>query len=233
MQNYQTCPRESIECVGDQILYTEDAGTIQLDPETHDSLTDIQLKYVPGLTSNLLSVSTISKSNLITVFKDNYGGVFRKEDVIIKGKPILKALEHNGTYKVNLNISKNNVALRASLSNKMYSLWLKRFGRVGVNRLNSLKNGLVDGITQTITSGADLCQICLDSKQTRTPLPTGGVKRGTKLLEIIHSDVCEVTDTLSWEGYRYFVTFIDDKSRYTMIAFLRKKNEVFEKFKSC
>ncbi|KAJ1528125.1 hypothetical protein ONE63_008039 [Megalurothrips usitatus] len=76
IKNYKTYPRESIECAGDQILHTEGAGTILLDPEHNNGLSEIQVKYVPGLSSNLLSVSTIAKSNLVTIFIDNFGGVF-------------------------------------------------------------------------------------------------------------------------------------------------------------
>jgi hypothetical protein len=65
IQNYKECRKESTECAGDQI-----------DQEQLNGLSKIQ---VQGLRSNSLSVSTISKSNLVTVFVNNYGGVFRKE----------------------------------------------------------------------------------------------------------------------------------------------------------
>jgi len=229
--NYNALPGEVIECAGDQILHTKGEGTVHLDSLKHNGLSEIKVKYVPGLNSNLLSVSAIAKSNLVTVFTDNYGGVFRKEDITIKGKPILKAIESNGTYKVNLEAFQNHAALKASL-NSEHSKWHKRLGHIGKNGLSILKGGLVDGIPQKVTYGTDPCHTCLESKQTRAPLPNSGAKRATKLLEIIHSDVCEVTDTLSWEGYRYFLTFIDDKTRYTMIALLKSKAEVFEKFRS-
>jgi len=215
--NYSSLPKELVECAGGEILHTEGAGTIHLDAEKYNGLSEIKVKYVPGLSSNLLSVSTIAKSNLVTVFIDNYGGVFRKEDIIIKGKPIVKAIESNGTYKVNLEVIESHVALKAS-ADKQHSQWHKRFGHIGNNGLSNLKGGLVDGIPPNITNGTDPCQTCTGTKQTRASLPNGEANRANRLPEIIHSDVCEVTDTLSLEGYRYFVTFIDDKSRYTMIG---------------
>jgi hypothetical protein len=115
---------------------------------------------------------------------------------MIRGKPILKAVENNGVYELILSIKESNVALISTLSCKIYSLWHKRFGHTGKNSLAKLTNGLVDGIAQNITSGPHPCQICLEIKQIRAPLPNGGTKRATQLLEIIHSDVCKVTDTI-------------------------------------
>jgi hypothetical protein len=248
MQNYRSCSQERIECAGDQILHTEGAGTIHLDSEKYNGLSEIQVKYVPGLTNNLLSVSALSKSNLITVFTDKYGGVFHKEDIIIKGKPIIKAVEDNGTYKVDLELIKDKAVFKANLCSKSYSLWHKRFGHAGKNSLRKLISGLVDGIPQDITNGTDSCHACpeletdmdgtdpchtcLESKQTRAPLPNHGATRATRLLGLVHSDVCEVTDVTSWEGYNYFVTFVDDFSRYTMVALLKRKSEVFQKFRT-
>ena len=52
-----------------------------------------------------------------------------------------------------------------------------------------------------------------------------------KLLEIIHSDVCGLMTTLAREGFSYFITFIDDYSRYGYVYLMKYKSEAFEKFK--
>ena len=51
------------------------------------------------------------------------------------------------------------------------------------------------------------------------------------MLGTIHSDVCGKIETKSLGGAEYFVTFIDDKSRYTWVYVLKHKHEVLEKFK--
>jgi len=51
-----------------------------------------------------------------------------------------------------------------------------------------------------------------------------------EILEIIHSDICGPFQTHIHIGCTYFITFIDDKSRYTTIYFLKLKLETFEKF---
>ena len=50
-------------------------------------------------------------------------------------------------------------------------------------------------------------------------------------MEIVHTDVCGPMSVPSIGKARYFVTFIDDKSRKTFVYFLRQKSDVFEKFK--
>jgi len=183
---------------------------------------------VPNLTSNLLSVSSIAKSGLATVFIDNICGIYRKEDVVLKGEPLLSTVESNGTYKLSLEVQ-SNVALKTKCSE--VDLWHKRFGHLGKNSMELLKTGLVDGFTDKNLKLSDSCEICLRSKRSGPPSQVeGGATRAKNVLELIHSDVCEVTDALTWGGHRYFVTFIDDLTRFTMIGLLKTKNQVFEKF---
>ena len=48
---------------------------------------------------------------------------------------------------------------------------------------------------------------------------------------MIHSDICEYNGVLTRGGKRYFITFIDDSSRFTYVYLLRTKDEAFDKFK--
>ena len=57
------------------------------------------------------------------------------------------------------------------------------------------------------------------------------MERATDLLGIIHTDVCGPMSISTRNGYRYFVTFTDDLSRYGYIYLMKHKSETFEKFK--
>ena len=59
----------------------------------------------------------------------------------------------------------------------------------------------------------------------------GTMERATDLLEIIHTDVCGPMSVEARGGYRYFLIFIDDLSRYGYIYLMTHKSESFEKFK--
>ena len=51
------------------------------------------------------------------------------------------------------------------------------------------------------------------------------------MLELIHKDVCGPISTQAKGGYEYFITFIDDSSRYGYVYLMRWKSEAFEMFK--
>ena len=61
--------------------------------------------------------------------------------------------------------------------------------------------------------------------------PFGG-KRVKQILEIVHSDLFGPMKVPSLGKSMYYVSFIDDFSRNTWIYFLKKKSEVFDRFKN-
>ena len=62
------------------------------------------------------------------------------------------------------------------------------------------------------------------------PFPRG--KRNTNLLVIVHPDVFVLNDFLIVGGNKYFITFIDDCSRFVHIYLMKSNNEYFTMFKS-
>ena len=50
-------------------------------------------------------------------------------------------------------------------------------------------------------------------------------------LELVHTDVCGSMNISSIGGNNYFLTFIDDFSRKTLIYLLKSKDDVFHCFK--
>ena len=51
------------------------------------------------------------------------------------------------------------------------------------------------------------------------------------MLELIHTYLCGPTQTRYLGGASYFMKFIDDRSRYTWVYFIRRKGDAFEYFK--
>ena len=68
------------------------------------------------------------------------------------------------------------------------------------------------------------CQTCVTSKLNKKSC--GFVFRETKLLELIHTDLKDLKQTMTRECKKFYVTFIDDFSRFTKVYLLRNKHEM-------
>lgn len=100
-------------------------------------------------------------------------------------------------------------------------MWHRRLGHVSFNTLKSLMKIPVSGDMK--------CVVCAEGKHARSPFSENGT-RATKLLGIIHTDVCGPFPVQSLGSAKYFVPFIDDYSRRVCIYPLKSKAEVFSKF---
>nr|GEU55696.1 retrotransposon protein, putative, Ty1-copia subclass [Tanacetum cinerariifolium] len=67
-------------------------------------------------------------------------------------------------------------------------------------------------------------------KMTRKPFPYR-IERAIDLLRLIHTDVCGPLRHVSRQGASYFITFMNDYSRYGYVYLLKHKHEFFETFK--
>ena len=75
----------------------------------------------------------------------------------------------------------------------------------------------------------DKCKTCMLTKITRQPF--SNVVRESKLLELVHSDLCDFHSTPSIGNRKYVITFIDDSTRFCYVYLLNSKDEALEKFK--
>lgn len=181
--------------------------------------------YVPGLTANLLSVSTLVDRDFIVVFSENGCEIYDRSDCHVKGKVLYSCENVKGVYKFKADT--NQTLFSAPMSDE-FELWHRRLAHLGASNMKLLRDGLARGVSFKIPDKLQ-CEPCLKGKQTRKPFNKSGAKRASEVLELIHSDVCGPLSVESNGGKRYFLLFIDDKTRYTFVYFLREKSEVFSK----
>ena len=87
------------------------------------------------------------------------------------------------------------------------------------------------GILSNLESASNsTCEACLQGKMTRSPF-VGQMERAKDVLEIIDSDVYGPFSKMVRVGVYYFITFIDDLSRFGHLFIMKNKFESFEKFK--
>ncbi|GJT78749.1 zinc finger, CCHC-type containing protein [Tanacetum coccineum] len=93
-------------------------------------------------------------------------------------------------------------------SNRLRNGHYKRLGHVHFKRMQDMsKDGLIPAFDMEIKK----CKTCMLTKITKKPFQN--VKRKTKVLELIHSDLYDLHATPSLGNKKYFVAFIDDASR--------------------
>lgn len=116
------------------------------------------------------------------------------------------------------------------VSREKTMLWHQRLGHIGEKGLQILHGkGMVDGMSNS-SLDFDFYENCVYGKQNRVSFPSSG-KRAKQILELVHSDVFGPVKVPSLGKSVYYVSFIDEFSRNTWIYFLKKKSEVFDRFK--
>ncbi|RVW65270.1 Retrovirus-related Pol polyprotein from transposon TNT 1-94 [Vitis vinifera] len=70
------------------------------------------------------------------------------------------------------------------------------------------------------------CDSCKLGKSKTLPFPLH-TSRASHCFDLIHSDVGDLPRLVYMRNLNYYVTFIDDHSRFTWVYFLRSKSEVF------
>ncbi|RVW49121.1 Retrovirus-related Pol polyprotein from transposon TNT 1-94 [Vitis vinifera] len=105
------------------------------------------------------------------------------------------------------------------------TLWHRRLGHISIDRIKRLVN---DGVLSTLDfTDFETCVDCIKGKQTNKS--KRGATRSSTILEIIHTDICSLD--MDSHGQKYFISFIDDFSRYMYLYILHNKNEALDAFK--
>ena len=204
------------------------SGKVKWDSRLGDiELHDVML--VPDFNQNLVSVKKMTEKGATVTFNKAKVEVSLDGNVVATGQ--LDKSSSGALYmldgKPNM---QENFAHAVQVRNRIED-WHKRLGHASPDTLvHMAKEGLVDGLQLVGNTKMPFCETCQFGKQTRNPFPKEAV-RSKKVLELIHSDVCGPMPVNSVGGSRYFVTFVDDCTRYTAVYFMNKKSEVLKYFR--
>jgi len=185
------------------------------------------------LAINLISVSKLDDAGVKTVFEKDTCKMVRGALIFMQGVRIGTLYKLQGSIVVDecnsSMVPKNGVENLVVFGEKIM-LWHQRLGHIGEKGLRILHGkGMVEGMNNS-SLDFDFCDNCVYGKQNRVSFPSGG-KRTKQILELVHSDLFGPVEVISLGKSVYYVLFIDDFSRNTWIYFLKKKSEVFDRFK--
>ena len=113
-----------------------------------------------------------------------------------------------------------------------HSLLHQRLGHISKDRLEQLiKEDLAHGVIVDPKSELhDLCEHCIAGKHHCDPFPHLSLNHSSKLFGQIHSDLHGPLPRTPY-GYCYWMTLVDDNSRFKRVYLLKKKSDAFTCFK--
>ena len=204
----------------------EGRGKVILKMTSGKELTLNDVLHVPDICKNLVSGSLLSKNGFKLVFvSDKF--VLTKNEMFV-GKDYLS----DGFFKMNVmtvvpkSINNNKIDSSAYLLESS-NIWHGRLGHVNYDTLRRLIH--LDYLPKFNIDPNQKCETCVESKLKKVPFHS--IERSTEPLDLIHSDTCDLKFVQTRGGKKYFITFIDDCTRYCYVYLLKSKDEAIEMFK--
>ena len=185
------------------------------------SLLDVLV--VPNLTKSLLSVSKLTQDNEVDVLFSN--PIFRIQNRHTK-ETLAQGKRKNGLYV----LEHGHLAFLARLSSRRlhgsFELWHSRLGHVSYDIISNLRTlGCLS--LSSVLPHPNSCASCQLSKNKRLSFDIN-TQRSLHVLDLIHCDLWGPSPVTSVDGYRYYVVFVDDYSRFTWLYPLQKKSDFYD-----
>lgn len=177
---------------------------------------------VPNLTKNLLSVAKFTHDNLVFfVFAPTFYRIYDLQT----GALLFQGPCKDGLYPLTLSSPSTSPVPHAFVTTSS-STWHNCLGHPSSLVLSRLRPHL----GSQFQLNKEFCTGCALSKSTQLPY-SPNPNHATSLFSIVHSDVW-MSSIPSVSGFRYYVLFTDDFSRYSWIYLMKRKYEVFTHFKT-
>ncbi|PKU84004.1 Retrovirus-related Pol polyprotein from transposon TNT 1-94 [Dendrobium catenatum] len=183
--------------------------------------------HVPRLSHNLLSVNKLTHDNSCFILFDANGFIIKDART---NKTLLQGPCHQGLYPISNRSAasftppKHLAALHSPLLEP--ELLHQRLGHPSSSTLHTFSTYFPS--TKKLMSSFH-CSACVRAKSHRLPF-TKSLSQTTTALELVHCDVWGPSPTLSLQGYKYYLLFVDDYTHFTWIYPLRAKSETFATF---
>ena len=227
------CFRPTQPWGGDEKLYlgnsstseVEGVGKIALKMTSGKTVTLINVLHVPDVRKNLVSDSLLSMNGFKLVFvSDKF--VLSKNEMYVR-----KGYLSDGLFKLNVMtvVTKDDLnKVASSYVLESSNIWHARLGHINYKSIKKLMNM---GLLLKFDCPNEKCQVCVESKFSKPPFHSVD-NRLSEPLDLIHTYICDMKSIPSRGGNKYFITFIDDCSRYCYVYLLSSKDEVVNTFKS-
>jgi len=188
---------------------------------------------IPKLKLNLASVGQICDSGdyLVMFFGSFYCVQDLQSQKLIRigyrenGLYILDELKVPVTVAAAVTTTVNLSSFRLSLSSSSFYLWHSRLGHVSSSRLRFLAStGALENLK---TCDISDCSGCKLAKFSALPF-NRSIYVSSSPFDLVHSDVWGPFSVATKGRSRYYVSFIDDHTRYCWVYLIKHRSEFFE-----
>ena len=221
---------QSISLGDNRIVTSIERGSVALEVADQNQrrrillLTDVL--YVPDLGTSLISCSSLGKKGVNMTFTNNKCSLI---DTIENNETITVAYCKDGLYWINAKVvaSPRSLCMAKATAHSDVEAWHRRLAHTNKQKIRYLiRSGRLDTVNQDRTN---VCTDCNEGKQTRA-VAKGHLESASTIGGVIHSDIVGPLPP-SHDGYIYFITFIDEMSRFAVAKPLQRKSEALERFK--
>ncbi|MCO5602741.1 hypothetical protein L7F22_056879 [Adiantum nelumboides] len=221
---------KKVKCANNASYPIKDVGKILITISDCLDLCLPDVLYVPGIKKNLLSVSSLAKNGRRVIFEDDRCIVRDRENGY---SLITTGTLENGLFVLDHYEKQIQACIAKTKTRAMQDaeLWHARFGHVGYGSLMTLqRHNMVHDLSLLEMPPRHVCEGCVLGKMHKFTFSQDGFVRATRKLQLVHSDVCGPMRTPSVGNSLYFVTFIDDFSKFCWVYPLKAKSDVFTIF---
>nr|GEU67888.1 zinc finger, CCHC-type [Tanacetum cinerariifolium] len=194
----------------------------------------VDLKFSYGkivLLFNVLHVTNIRKNLVSSSILNNcgYKQVIKSNKFVLSKHGMFVGFGYLSNQMFRFNIVNYNIASTFISKSRLNDsiLWHARLSHVHFKRMQDMSK---DGLILAFNMDTEKCKTRMLTKITKKQFYN--VKRETKVLELIPSDLCDLHATPSMGNKKYCVTFIDDASRFCYVYVLHTKDEALDKLKA-
>jgi transposase InsO family protein len=189
--------------------------------------------YIPSLTLSLASVSQLCDSGYSVTFsstsccvQDPHSGRLIGTGRRQGGLYVLDELRVSDTAASTSTFTTDLLSsFRLNSSSSSFYLWHSRLGHVSASRLRYLVSTGALGKLQT----SDISDCCGCKLANFSALPfSKSVSISFAPFDLVHSDVWGPSPVLTKGGSRYYVSFIDDYTRYCWVYLMKNRFEFFD-----
>ena len=231
LSNLQPCEPVAIEVATGDIRTIKTRGTLSLPIHSGASQKCLTIKdvlYAPSFSKNLLSHAKLEKAGIETDLRHRALKMTSRKSGELYAKLEVAGA---GLYRIRDIDAKSDHSCMSAEESKQ-TLWHCRLGHLNYKAMQKLQDQkMATGLDFDSVGKGEFCEACIFGKSHRHKFVRFNLVEALEMLDMIVTDVVGPMEVLGLSREKYFVTFIDVKSRFIEVYCLRFKSGVFAAYK--